>query len=96
MPLPERIANAPELQVGLDLFYVAFLELGTCRSIGMAEGPIPWDAIQTYCGAYDIVGEQREDLFYHVRELDHVYMEWRAKQIKSPKGSKGSKGGKRS
>lgn len=83
MPLPQRIANAPELQVGLDLFYLAFLELSSCRSIGFGEGPIPWLAIQRYCEVHEIEGEQREDLFYHVQRLDQSFLDWRAKKMKA-------------
>lgn len=76
-PIPERIANAPFLFQGLELYLQAFMELTSCRGLGYGSiGPIPWLSIQTYCEVYDIVDEQREDLFYHVQRLDKVYMEW--------------------
>jgi hypothetical protein len=80
MPLPQSIANAPELYEGLELFYVAFMELTTCRALGMAEGPIPWTAVQSYCNELGLVGEQREDMFFHIREMDTCYLEFRAKK----------------
>lgn len=79
-PLPEKFANAPELLPGLDLYYSAFFDLSTCRPLGFAEGPIPWLAIDRYCEANDIEGEQREDLHFHVRALDRAYLQWRANQ----------------
>jgi hypothetical protein len=83
MPLPEKIANAPELAPGLDLFYVAFLELATCRTSGWGEGPIPWTAIDRYAEANAFEGEQREDLFHHVRAMDQGYLAWaRARESK--------------
>ncbi len=42
----------------------------------MGEGPIPWVAIDQYCASASIVGEQREDVFYHVTHLDKAYLEW--------------------
>lgn len=93
-PLPAAIANAPELWLGLDLFYVAFLDLTSCRTLGMGEGPIPWTAVGQWCDEQGITGEQREDVRYHVSKLDTVYLEHRAsktaKQAKQPKAADGS------
>lgn len=79
-PLPEKIANAPEIALGLEIYYVAFLDLSTCRPFGMGEGPIPWTAIDRYCVVNGIKGELREDLFFIVQELDGVYLKWKEKQ----------------
>lgn len=78
MPLPPKIANAPELQVGLELFYVAFLELNPSRQMGYGEGPIRWESIHFYCEANGIVGHQREDMFYHIRQMDNTYLDHKA------------------
>jgi hypothetical protein len=78
MPLPDRIKNAPSLNLGLDLFYLAFLELNSCRALGYgSEGPVPWLAIKDFCAFYNIVDEQCEDLFFHVQRLDQAYLEFR-------------------
>lgn len=71
--LPDHIKNAPDLLVGLELFYNGFQELTTCRQLGMSLGPIPWTAIDQYCVRYDIDGMQREDMFFHVEALDDTY-----------------------
>lgn len=81
MKLPSFIENAPQLHLGLELYLDAFLDLNTCRSVGMAEGPIPWSAIMDYCQAYEIDGETRDNVMYHVRALDVVYMDHRAKKL---------------
>lgn len=85
-PLPDAIANAPEISLGLELYYEAFLELHSCRGVGFGEGPIPWTSIIDYCEAFDIDGEQREDLIYHVTRLDKVYLDWTRKksEVKEP------------
>lgn len=81
MPLPERIKTAPELFLGLDLYYRAFLDLTSCRNVGSgSEGPIPWIAILQWAEAYQLSGEQREDLFYHIGVMDDVYLKFKAKK----------------
>ncbi|QKW95604.1 hypothetical protein AXL3_14 [Stenotrophomonas phage vB_SmaS-AXL_3] len=98
-PFPDAIQNAPDLNLGSELFYIAFMDLSSSRSAGHAiPGPIPWHAIQLYCDAHDIEGEQREDVFYHVQHLDKSYLDWSAKKHKKdlaaanpPKPPKGAK-----
>ena len=75
-PLPEAIANAPELAPGLGLYFGAFFDLTTCRAQGWSQGPIPWTAIDRYAEANGFLGEQRVDLFHHVRAMDAGYLAW--------------------
>lgn len=83
MPLPEKIKNAPALLQGLELYYMAFMDLTTCRGQGYgSEGPIGWLQMFDYCCVYDISGEQQEDLFYHVQHLDRAYLEYKSKKLK--------------
>lgn len=77
-PIPDRIANAPTLQPGLALFYLAFQDLSSERQVGQSLGAIPWTAIDQYCTRYEIEGEQYEDMQYHVARLDRAYLEWYA------------------
>ena len=86
LPLPERIANAPQLQLGLELYYDAFWELGSCRVSGWSAGPIPWVAINDYAEAFEFDEEQREALTYYTRRLDQAYLMFHA-----PKETKGKK-----
>lgn len=46
----------------------------------MDVGPIPWTATLQWCEEYEIVGEQREDLFYHVQALDSAFLKWRSQE----------------
>jgi hypothetical protein len=71
--------------MGLELYYGAFLDLTTCRSVGFGAGPIPWSAINDYAITFDIVGEMRDDLFCYVRELDSAYLEYQSKKDKAKK-----------
>lgn len=80
MPLPERIQNAPELWIGLQMFYRGFLDLVSERSYGMAAGPIPYMKQVEYCVMNGIDGEQREDFVWLVSHLDAKYLEWSTKR----------------
>lgn len=91
-PLPPKIAEAPELYLGLDFFYEAFLELNSCRFLGMSEGPIPWTALNTYCEVYEITDEQKLDFFYLLRAIDNEYLKYQSdKQEKKNRQIKGKK-----
>lgn len=79
-PLPPAIQNAPDLEMGLELFYGAFFDLTSCRSLGMGLGPIPWTAVNQYARAYGYSEEQEEDLQFYISRMDHAYMEWAAKK----------------
>lgn len=86
-PLPEAIANAPELSPGLGLYFAAFFDLTTCRSQGAySQGPIPWTAIDRYAEANEFAGEQRQDLFHHVRAMDEAYLAWARERAKKGSG----------
>jgi hypothetical protein len=74
--LPEKIANAPELWLGLELYYDAFVELCSCRPTGWSMCPIPWTVIVDYAVAHGIVGEQLDDLFFFVRGMDAEYLKY--------------------
>lgn len=93
-PLPQKIADAPILLPGLDLFYNAFTALSTCRQQGWSEGDIPWTAISEYCDRNSLTGEQRADTFYFVRSLDLEYLKFKAKKADENKGKGGKKSGK--
>lgn len=72
------------------------MDLTTDRYFGFAEGPIPWSAIRRYCQEHGIIGDQCEDMHYHVSKLDSAYLEHRAKQAKKSQPSGGSNGNERS
>lgn len=86
--------------LGSELYYLAFMDLTSCRSTGQTiPGTIPWSSIHLYCEANEIVGDQRDDLFYHVQNLDKSYLDWFLKKHKQemaahkpPKPVKGRRG----
>ena len=65
-PLPESIANKPELFPGSAVYYDAFWDL-------KIENVISWQSIANYAMFYGFDEEQTEDLFNHVRALDLAF-----------------------
>ena len=82
-PLPERIANAPKLQIGLQLYLQAFFDLDSERSHAHAPTAIPWSSVANYARTFELDEEQTDDLFFHVRKLDNVQLKKIAKQIQN-------------
>lgn len=89
--LPPVIRDAPELTLGLALYYGAFWDLNSCRTVGMGEGPIPWLAIDAYATARGFDAEQRDDLHHHISAMDRAYLKHQADQRE--KDRKRGKGG---
>ena len=72
MPLPKSIADAPELMVGLDLYFEAFQKLSTCRG---GDGVIPWLAIDRYCTVLDLDEEQVECMHLNITDMDRAFLD---------------------
>jgi len=85
LPFPQAIQKAPDLWIGLELFFGAFMDLDGDRPSGWTVRPIPWTVIMDYAQAYNITGEQREDLLHFVRAMDKAYIERETKKQKRKK-----------
>jgi hypothetical protein len=81
--IPARIANAPELHVGLELFINAFFDLDSERQASFSIGPIPWSRIKEYANAFSFDDEIQEDLFYFIKKMDNAHLERIEKQNKA-------------
>ncbi|AJD82850.1 tail chaperonin [Achromobacter phage 83-24] len=73
-PLPARIANAPELKPGLELYWLAFQRLSSGRPVGMAPGAISWMQIEEYCDRVHVYGEERDIMHHHIQKMDAEYL----------------------
>jgi len=73
-PIPDRIANAPKLEHGLEIYLQAFFDLDTERNRGNGICPIPWSSVSDYARAFEFDAEQTEDLHYFIRKLDQENM----------------------
>jgi len=78
--IPPRIAGAPELEAGAEIWMLAFRQLTTERQIGWGVGPIPWSAIAAWAEEWELDEEQASDLAYYVRRMDREYI-----RLKTPK-----------
>lgn len=75
-PLPQKIQNAPELELGLNLFYNGFWELHLSRRVGLKTMPIGWTETWDYCRRLDLDGDQTDDMLFLVAKMDQAYLEW--------------------
>lgn len=82
LPFPDKIANAPNLLQGLELYYHAFNDLSDSRQMGMEMGPIPWKVVHDYCVSYGIDGDQKEEMHYHIKQLDSAFLDFHKKKVK--------------
>lgn len=82
-PLPDRIANSPELIQGLQLYMQAYFDLDSERSHAMAPTAIPWSSMNSYAQVYEFDEEEREDLFFFIRRMDSVHLERLHEKIKA-------------
>ena len=86
LEIPEKIANAPLLLPGLEVYWTAFMNLLSSRQIGLTASPIPWNIIQEYCDHQNLSEEQSEAMHYHIAMMDTAFLEHQQK--KAPKSGK--------
>lgn len=73
-PLPARIANAPELLPGLQLYLQAFFDLDAERSHGFSLSQIPWSKIKEYSKDLELDEEQTDDMLFFIRKMDSAHL----------------------
>ena len=94
MPVPDKIKNAPNLSVGLVLYWRAFQDLSSDRDIGMGVGPIPWTSMDAWAARNRIRGDSFERFVMILRGMDGAFMEKQGKKTKG-KMNKGKGGFKK-
>jgi hypothetical protein len=75
-PVPDVIANAPELLPGLQLYWTAWMNLMTCRRAPSAL--ISWADIQHWADIHDLDSLQTADLHFHIRSMDLAFLTWKS------------------
>ncbi len=83
--IPDRLLP-PLLNMGLELYFMAFYDLATTRVDHAA--PISWLSIEEYADRLGLNADVRQELHHHVRHLDKIYLDHRAKKAKESR-SKG-------
>lgn len=91
-PIPDRIANAPELEPGLQLYMQAFFDLDSERSHAMGLVAIPWSSIASYAMVFDFDEEQTDDLFFFIRQMDKQHLKTLAEKQKQAQANAANKG----
>lgn len=71
-PLPSNIQNAPELDIGLQLYLQAFFDLDSERSHAYALVRIPSSAIRLYAREFEFDETQTELLDVYIAEMDNA------------------------
>lgn len=83
--------NKPNLFLGSALFLNAWFQLDTERK---RPDSITRSMCFSYADDYELDAEQKEDLWFHIQEMDTEFLVWWKKKQPKPKGGKG--GGKKS
>lgn len=96
LPMPKKIAEAPQLRFGLEIYYAAFMDLTMSRSTtGFGVGSIPWHVINEYAKVYEYDEEQREDLHFYLGRMDTAFQEHMEKKNKNSAPAKKGQIGKK-
>lgn len=69
----------PEV-IGFEWYWDAYSDLTTCRHVGMAEGAIPWTAIQHYAEAHRLGVEDTWMLHQVIRSVDSGQLNEKAEE----------------
>ena len=73
LPLPDVVANAPEIvDESLGFYLAAFYQLDTQRI--REGGPIPIMSIWSYADRFELRGDDCEDFVYTIRHIDADYL----------------------
>lgn len=73
-PLPTNIQNAPELELGLQLYLQAFFDLDSERSHTFSLVRIPASKIRSYARELELDAVQSELLAFYISEMDGAHL----------------------
>ena len=90
MPVPDKIKNAPELNIGLMFYWKAYQDLTSDRDVGMGVGPIPWLSMDSWGARNRVRGDDFERLVAILKDMDATFMEHNSRKNKSKSKGKGS------
>ena len=81
LDLPEKILNAPELRLGLEMYWDAYGDLSSDRPASFGGVlPIPYMRIVEYARMQEFSTDQTEDILYLVRKMDDAFRKWHEKK----------------
>lgn len=82
-----HLQSEPLLDVGALFIRQAYVQLSTCRSIGMMPGPIPWTAAADWCRLNNVKGRAAKHLIDVTLLVDGAYLTKLADKTKTPAGN---------
>lgn len=82
-PIPAFIENAPELEIGAQMYYKAFIRLGTCRVNAFSIGAIPVTAIIEYGLYLGLSDCELDDFITVITKVDAEYISEISEESKS-------------
>lgn len=86
LPLPKAAQDMPDLALGLELYWDAFLDLSTCRG-GMGDGPIPWTVARQYAEQLDMDEDEFEEMWFILSRMDETWLKHQDKKREKNRGS---------
>lgn len=92
---PKWLRESPELMDGLEFTYRAFMDLTTCRDVGMGPGPIPWTAIRLYADTFEMPVDEFVELVFCLGQMDAAFLDYHRNKDAAKKTPMGGKKGRR-
>lgn len=86
--IPQHIANAPELFLGLELYYDAFWDLSSSRPSGFGPGQIPYREIWEYATLRGFSEEQRDDLLFFIPRMDEEFLKYHQSRLENEQAAR--------
>lgn len=78
--LDNKALNPPDLNVGLDFYYQAYLELSTEKKF--ENGPIPYSSMEKYTNENELSDGQFQDLMFFCNRLEETLADFLEKKSK--------------
>lgn len=78
MPQPAWYLDEPAIEPCERIYLEAFVDLQTCRSVGMDVGPIPWRDVADYGDRLGLVGPMHRLFCKVIRSMDEAWLRKRA------------------
>jgi hypothetical protein len=75
-PIPEKLANPPQITLGDEFYLEAYLELDTERSKSMGIERIPFSSIVLYGQFYGLSFDECSELLFVVRLIDNAMVKY--------------------
>lgn len=73
-PIPDKLANPPQIALGTEFYIGAYFELDTERSKSMGTERIPFSSILYYGQYMGFIDDALDDFVYLMRAIDNAML----------------------